>query len=61
MNLFVTIFLFKGVFKLKLTSDSETLAENKVIILYILNKIGKSITNNALYELVLSVIDMNYF
>lgn len=61
VNLFVTIFLFKGVFKLKLTSDSETLAENKVIILYILNKIGKSITNNALYELVLSVIDMNYF
>ena len=46
---------------MKLTSDSETLAENKVIILYILNKIGKSITNNALYELVLSVIDMNYF
>jgi len=46
---------------LKLTSDSETLAENKVLILYILNQINKPITNDNLYKLVLSAIDMNYF
>lgn len=46
---------------MKLTSDTETLAENKVLILYILNKIGKPISNDALLNLVLSVTDMNYF
>lgn len=46
---------------MKLTSNDETLAENKVLILYILNKIKKPITNNALYKIVLSVLDMNYF
>ena len=44
-----------------LTSDSETLAENKVLILYILNQVHKPITNDNLYKLVLSAIDMNYF
>ena len=43
------------------TSDSETLAENKVLILYILNKVNKPITNNSLYRIILSAIDMNYF
>ena len=46
---------------MKLTSDDETLAENKVLILYILNKIGKAISNDALLNLVLAVTDMNYF
>lgn len=46
---------------MKLTSDDETLAENKVLILYILNKVGKSISNDALLNLVLAVTDMNYF
>lgn len=46
---------------LKLTSDSETLAENKILILYILNKIGKPISNDALLNVVLAVTDMNYF
>ena len=46
---------------MKLTSDDQTLAENKVLILYILNKIGKSVSNNALLNLVLAVTDMNYF
>lgn len=46
---------------MKLTSNSETLAENKVLILYILNKIGKPISNDALLNLVLAVTDMNYF
>ncbi len=46
---------------MKLSSDSETLAENKVLILYILNKVGKSISNDSLLNLVLAVTDMNYF
>ncbi len=46
---------------MKLTSNEETLAESKVLILYILSNVKKSITNNALYKIVLSVIDMNYF
>ncbi len=46
---------------MKLSSDSETLAENKILILYILNKVGKSISNDSLLNLVLAVTDMNYF
>ena len=46
---------------MKLTSNDETLAESKVLILYILNNVKKAITNNALYKIVLSVLDMNYF
>lgn len=46
---------------MKLTSNDETLAENKVLILYILKNVKKAITNNALYKIVLSVLDMNYF
>lgn len=50
-----------GVKKLKLTQDGEVLAENKVLILYILNKMEEPITNDNLLKLVLSVMDMNYF
>lgn len=46
---------------MKITSDSETLAENKVLILYILDIIKKPITNDALYSIVTSAIDLNYF
>ena len=46
---------------MKLTSNDETLAESKVLILYILNSVKKAISNNALYKIVLSVFDMNYF
>ena len=46
---------------MKLTSNGDTLAESKVLILYILNSVKKAITNNALYKIVLSVLDMNYF
>lgn len=46
---------------MKLTSDSETLAENKVLILYILDKLDKPINNDSLLKLVLSIQDMNYF
>ena len=46
---------------LKLTPNSETLAENKVLILYILKNVNEALTNNNLYKIVLAVIDMNYF
>ena len=46
---------------MKLTQDGEVLAENKVLILYILNKLQNPITNDGLLRLVLSVMDMNYF
>ena len=46
---------------MKITSDSETLAENKVLILYVLSNISKPITNDALYSIVSSATDLNYF
>lgn len=44
-----------------LTSDSESLAESKVLILYILSKVGKPISGDSLLNLVLAVTDINYF
>ena len=46
---------------MKLTSDDETLAENKVLILYVLEKAGKPLTNDVLYKIVLAAVNMNYF
>ena len=46
---------------MKITSNDEALAESKVLILYVLNKAAKPLTNDVLYKLVLSGIDMNYF
>lgn len=46
---------------MKLASDNETLAENKVLLLYILNNVKEALTNNNLYKIVLAVVDMNYF
>ena len=46
---------------MKLTQNNETLAENKVLILYILNQLNKPIDNESLLRLVLSVQEMNYF
>jgi len=46
---------------MKLTSDNETLAENKVLILYILNTINRPVSNDELLQLVLNAQDMNYF
>ncbi len=46
---------------MKLSSDNETLAENKALILYILDKVNKPISNDALLQLVLSIDNMNYF
>lgn len=46
---------------MKLTSDKNALAENKVLILYILSKVKDALTNNNLFKIVLAVVDMNYF
>lgn len=46
---------------MKLVSSQEDLAENKILILYLLNKVGKVINNDNLFKLVLSIVDMNYF
>ena len=46
---------------MKLGADNETLAENKVLILYLLSTMEKPINNDELYRIVLSIQDMNYF
>ena len=46
---------------MKINTDSETLAENKVLLLYILDQTHKPITNDNFYKLVLTATDMNYF
>lgn len=46
---------------MKITSDDETLAENKVLILYVLEQAGKALTNDVLYKIVLEAVNMNYF
>lgn len=46
---------------MKLNSDEQTLAESKILLLYILNKVGKTISHNELLDLVTSISDMNYF
>lgn len=46
---------------MKLASDNKTLAENKALLLYLLNKINKPMENTAFYKLVLTFEDMNYF
>ncbi len=46
---------------MKLATDNETLASSKVLILYILNKLNKPVSNDELFNLVLSIEDMNYF
>ena len=46
---------------MKLGADNDTLAENKVLILYLLSLMDKPINNDSLYRLVLSIQEMNYF
>ena len=46
---------------MKLTEDSSSLAEHKLLVLYILNKVGKPINQKALLELVTSITELNYF
>lgn len=42
-------------------SDEQILAEDKILILYILKKVGKPLSHKELLELILTVADMNYF
>ncbi len=46
---------------MEFNSDNQTLAENKILILYILDKLGRPILHNELLDLVISTSDMNYF
>ena len=61
MSLTNSIYAYKEVIILKLNSDDQTLAESKILLLYILSKVGKAISHNELLELVTSIVDMNYF
>lgn len=46
---------------MKLADDNNSLAQNKLLILYILNKVNKPLNSDELLKLVLSITDMNYF
>ena len=46
---------------MKSNSDKNNLAENKVLILYILDKLNKDITNDGLFKIISSVNGLNYF
>ena len=46
---------------MKLAYDNNTLLENKALILYVLDKIGKPISNTALLKLITTINNMNYF
>lgn len=43
------------------SENNNTLAENKVLILYMLNKINKDITDDSLFKVISSINDINYF
>lgn len=43
------------------SSDKTTLAENKVLILYVLSLVNKPISNDTLYSIVSAAENMNYF
>ena len=47
-----------------MSTDAQTettLAEDKILILYILKKVGKPLSHKELLELILTVADINYF
>lgn len=46
---------------MKLSDDKSSIAESKVLILYILYKANKPLTNDEFLKLALSVTDINYF
>ena len=44
------------------SSDNTTaLAENKVLILYILNQLDSGMIEDGLYKIIASINDVNYF
>ena len=46
---------------MKINSSEDNLAENKVLILYLLEQINSNITNNGLFKIVSSINGLNYF
>ena len=43
------------------SDNNHTLAENKVLILYMLNKINKDVADSSLFKIISSINDINYF
>lgn len=43
------------------SENNNKLAENKVLILYMLNKINKDIAESSLFKIISSINDINYF
>lgn len=43
------------------SNNTTTLAENKVLILYILDRIGKDIKQDDLFQIITSINEINYF
>ena len=43
------------------SENNNTLAENKVLILYMLDKINKDIADDSLFKVISSINDINYF
>ena len=43
------------------SNNTTTLAENKVLILYILNRIDKDIKQDDLFQIITSINQINYF
>ena len=43
------------------SENNNTLAENKVLILYMLNKINKDVADSSLFKIISSINDINYF
>ena len=46
---------------MKINSSEDNLAENKVLILYLLDQINSDITNDGLFKIVSSTNGLNYF
>lgn len=46
---------------MKLANSNDSLAQNKLLILYVLNKVSKPLNSEELLKLVLSITDINYF
>ena len=44
-----------------LDSEKQSLAEDKILILYVLKKVGKPLSYKELMELIIAVADINYF
>ncbi len=46
---------------MSVSENNNKLAENKVLILYMLNKINKDVSDSSLFKIISSINDINYF